>query len=103
MENDFSQILIDDTNYQTTLNAKFQRRKPYKNPDSRKIYAFIPGTIKQVFVSNGQTVKKGAPLLILEAMKMKNNVVSSIDGKVKKVYVQVDQKVANKELLVELE
>ena len=47
----------------------------------------MPGTILSVNVSAGDTVKKGQVLMILEAMKMENEIMSPCDGKVVSVSV----------------
>ena len=47
----------------------------------------MPGTILQVKVSEGQAVKAGDTLFILEAMKMENEIVAPCDGTVKSVSV----------------
>lgn len=48
----------------------------------------MPGTILSVSASVGQSVKRGEILLILEAMKMENEIVSHIDGTISGIYVQ---------------
>jgi len=48
----------------------------------------MPGTILSVTVSVDQQVKRGDVLLILEAMKMENEIVSHIDGTISGIYVQ---------------
>jgi glutaconyl-CoA/methylmalonyl-CoA decarboxylase subunit gamma len=52
------------------------------NVDGQKVLAPMPGVILQVKAPAGSTIKKGAPLVILEAMKMENEVVSPCDGTV---------------------
>ena len=52
------------------------------------ITAPMPGTILKVNVSNGQTVKKGDVLMVLEAMKMENEIMAPSDGTVTSVSVQ---------------
>lgn len=47
-----------------------------------KVNAPMPGTILAVNVAVGDTVKKGQVLVILEAMKMENEIMSPVDGKV---------------------
>ena len=42
----------------------------------------MPGTIVNVVVAPGQTVKKGDVLMVLEAMKMENEIMCPCDGKV---------------------
>ena len=51
------------------------------------ISAPMPGTILSVNVSNGQPVKKGDVLFVLEAMKMENEIMSPCDGTVRGVSV----------------
>ena len=50
-----------------------------------KINSPMPGTILDVRVSAGQSVKKGQVLCILEAMKMENEIISPRDGAVAQV------------------
>ena len=52
-----------------------------------KINAPMPGTILDVKVANGQAVKKGDVLMILEAMKMENEILAPCDGTVDAVSV----------------
>ena len=47
----------------------------------------MPGTILSVNVTNGATVKKGDVLMVLEAMKMENEIMSPCDGTVTSVNV----------------
>ncbi|MBN1774906.1 MAG: biotin/lipoyl-binding protein, partial [Clostridiales bacterium] len=53
-----------------------------------KLPAPMPGTILSVSVSTGQSVKKGEVLLVLEAMKMENEIVAHKDGVINGVFVQ---------------
>jgi len=94
---------INGTVYKTTLTKKFINRKVWVGPNEKMIKAFIPGTVLEIFVKEGQKVKVGEKLLILEAMKMKNLLESPIDGIVKKIHVKQGIMVPNRELLVELE
>ena len=50
-----------------------------------KVCAPMPGTILSVNVSNGSVVKKGDVLMILEAMKMENEIMAPCDGTVTSV------------------
>ena len=65
-----------------------------------KIYAPLPGTINDIKVIVGQAVKKGETLVILEAMKMENNIDSDRDGKVQEVKVQKGDTVMEGAILV---
>jgi len=51
------------------------------------VNAPMPGTILAVNVQNGATVKKGDVLMILEAMKMENEIMSPCDGTIASVNV----------------
>ena len=77
-------------------------RKPYTIPNNKKSLAFIPGTIAEIFVKKGDEVKEGDIMMLLEAMKMKNQVKAPFDGVVKDVYVEVGQIVAKNFVMVEL-
>ena len=52
-----------------------------------KVNAPMPGTILAVNVSNGSVVKKGDVLMVLEAMKMENEIMAPCDGTVSAVSV----------------
>jgi glutaconyl-CoA/methylmalonyl-CoA decarboxylase subunit gamma len=63
----------------------------------------LPGVVIEVFVRPGDAVEAGTTLLIIEAMKMKNNIRSVHAGKVAQVLVSAGQTVAHKHPLVEFE
>jgi acetyl/propionyl-CoA carboxylase alpha subunit len=63
----------------------------------------MPGLIIEVMVAVGDTVAKGAPLLVLEAMKMEHTLTAPFDGKVASLAVQKGDRVAEHVLLVKLE
>jgi len=67
------------------------------------ITAQMPGVILRVYVKPGEEVKAGAPLCVLVAMKMENEIRSPIDGIVKEVYIKDNDKMAvgDKMLVVE--
>lgn len=96
-------LLLDGTVYHTRFTKKFENRKEYEGEKKHEVRAFIPGTIREVFVKKGDEVKKGDKLLVLEAMKMKNRIFSPMNGKVKNVFAKVEQKVAKNDLLIEFE
>jgi glutaconyl-CoA/methylmalonyl-CoA decarboxylase subunit gamma len=66
------------------------------------IVAPMPGTILKVNVSTGDTVKKGQVLLILEAMKMENEIVAPADGKIASVNVEKGKSVSVGDVMVSL-
>ncbi|HOH74760.1 MAG TPA: biotin/lipoyl-binding protein [Bacteroidales bacterium] len=100
---EFQKFTLDGYTYKTLLTKKWLSHKSYVEKDPGKIHSFIPGTILKVFVKDGQKVKKGEQLLILEAMKMHNIITAPMAGKIKKLYVSTAERVANKHLLIEIE
>ena len=94
---------IDDTEYQTRFTRKFAGRRPYVGEDPRKVTAYIPGVIQKIHVAPGQEVKRGSKLLVLEAMKMQNDLTASREGVIKAVHVGLGQMVPKGALLIELE
>jgi len=95
--------LIENIKYRTLHTKKFSDKKPYTPTDIRKVTAFIPGTITKIYVKKGAKVKEGDKLLILEAMKMKNDLISPIDGIVKQINVKEGNRVTKQDILIELE
>jgi biotin carboxyl carrier protein len=60
----------------------------------------MPGLITRVLVQAGDRVKPGTPLLVMEAMKMENELRAQGDGRVKDVMVQPKQPVEQGQVLV---
>jgi biotin carboxyl carrier protein len=97
----YDSFILDDITYETILTGKFINRKAYQVADPKKITAFIPGKIKKVYIKKKSKVKEGDILLVLEAMKMNNNIFSPMKGTIKEVYVAAGISVAKGALLVE--
>ena len=70
---------------------------------SRKIVASMPGRIIQISCQVGQAVAVGAPLVVMEAMKMQNELSAKSEGIVRAIAVTVGQNVERGELLIEFE
>jgi biotin carboxyl carrier protein len=87
--------------YLTRLTSKFANRQSWQRPDQRRIHAVIPGTIQKVLVGEGDQVPAGAPLLILEAMKMRNEIKAPTGGIIKKIHVTEGEQVPKAHLLLE--
>jgi biotin carboxyl carrier protein len=96
-------LIIDDTAYETRVTRKFARRKPYAPKDPKRVAAFIPGVIRALHVAPGDRVRKGQGLLVLEAMKMQNDVAAAEEATVKAVLVAPGDTVAKGQLLIEFE
>jgi 3-methylcrotonyl-CoA carboxylase alpha subunit len=63
----------------------------------------LPGKIIDLRVKAGDTVSKGQPLLVLEAMKMEHTLTAPADGKVKSVRYGIGEQVAEGAELVEFD
>jgi biotin carboxyl carrier protein len=94
---------INNSLYQTRISDTFKNRTRYEPADPRKILSFIPGTVLEIFVAPGQSVKKGEVLLILDAMKMQNQLKCPVDGIIKTIVAKKGDRVSKGVLLVELE
>ena len=68
----------------------------------KTVKAPMPGSILRFTVKPGDTVTKGQTVVILEAMKMENNIVASVDGQVKAIHVTAGQSVSQDDPLVDL-
>ncbi len=68
--------------------SKTQPSPKHASSSPKALKAPMPGTILDIKVKEGEEVKKGQVLMILEAMKMENEILASDDGKVKGIYVQ---------------
>ncbi len=89
--------------------AKETNQQPVKvNPNvpttsSSTVTAPLPGVVLSLHVKPGDTIKGGDLLLVLEAMKMENNIVAETSGVVKTVCVTTGQQVLQGTVMVELE
>jgi len=87
-----------------------QLQKPRQSTDapapapsgSTQITAPMPGTIVKVNVNAGDIVKRAQPVLVLEAMKMENDIVSPVDGKVLAIYTKQGASVNTGDLLISI-
>lgn len=68
----------------------------------RKVLAPMPGNILDVKVTVGQTVKSGDVLVVLEAMKMENDIVAPCDGTVESIPVKKGDTVDSNALLASI-
>ncbi|HUS86099.1 MAG TPA: acetyl-CoA carboxylase biotin carboxyl carrier protein subunit [Bacteroidales bacterium] len=102
-EGEYGKLNINHSVYQTRLSRKLREKTVYEPVDNRKIKSFIPGTVVEVKVKEGDIVSEGDVLLVLEAMKMKNRIKCSIPGTVKLINVKEGDRVPKGELLIELD
>jgi propionyl-CoA carboxylase alpha chain len=87
----------------TPLSAEMHARLPEKKKadTSRLIISPMPGLVVSMDVANGQTVREGEVVCVIEAMKMQNIIRAEREGVVKQVNAKSGDSVAADEVLVE--
>jgi acetyl/propionyl-CoA carboxylase alpha subunit len=87
-------------------NDELNYSKDYSNTDTKNndmtYYSPMPGKVIKVNVKEGDDVKEGDVLCVVEAMKMENNIKAMTSAKVAKVFVAEGDKVDVKNILIEL-
>ena len=81
----------------------------FNNDDAEKevitgdvIKSPMPGSIFKILVKEGDIVEKNSTLLILEAMKMENEIYSPYSGTVKRIFVNINDRVKEDEIMIEI-
>ncbi|ACF12647.1 biotin/lipoyl attachment domain-containing protein [Chloroherpeton thalassium ATCC 35110] len=80
-----------------------KEHKPLSSTGVSVLKAPLPGTILKVMAKPGDIVKKEQNLLVMEAMKMENNILSEKDGTIKSVKVAPGDTVLQGDVLLEIE
>ncbi len=78
------------------------RKSSIKTKSADKIVSNMPGKITKIFVSEGQQVKKGDALLVMEAMKMAYTMRSDLDAKVESLNVALNDQIPIGQILIKL-
>lgn len=105
----YYEILINGKCYTYSVETPFsiERKKMLENKEGEsafdEIISPMPGKIIEIFAEEGSEVHEGDPLLILEAMKMQNEILSPCSGKVTGVKIKKDQNVMKDELMIVIE
>jgi len=73
-----------------------------KTIGATQIKSPLPGNIMHVYVKTGDEVKKGDNLMVLEAMKMENNIQAEKDGQISAVKVHPGESVLEGDVLIEI-
>ena len=74
--------------------------KATSNAAGHKMEAPLPGTIMQIFVKEGDTVKQGDKLLMYEAMKMENNLLAEVGGTIAAINCRQGDNVLQGDVLI---
>lgn len=96
-------LVIGEVSYPTRLTKKFLNRRRYVAPDPRQCTCVIPGIIRKVRVREGSDVTEGEKILVLEAMKMQNDIVAHRDARISRVCVTEGDVVIKGQVLLEFE
>ncbi len=102
------EILLNGVSYFFTIETptSFKRLKylesTAKTKKSEIVTAPMPGKIVEVLTEEGRDVRVGEPLLILEAMKMQNEIQAPASGKVKKIHVKPGQILMKDDAMIEI-
>ena len=103
VKHEFVEFAVTARKYKTLLTTKYKNRKVWIDPNPYEVQSIIPGTILEISVKEGEIVEEGAPLLILEAMKMQNRILMPFTAKIKQINVAIGERVPKETLMVELE
>lgn len=103
MAQKYEKFLLNGVEYKTLLTEKWINRRKWEEPNLNLLYSHIPGTVLQISVKEGQEVKEGDLLLILQAMKMDNKLMAPFSCKIKKISVTQGDKIPKGTLMIELE
>jgi biotin carboxyl carrier protein len=102
------EILFNDISYIFTVETPFsmKRMKVLSTGkgkiEKESLKAPMPGKIIDILVREGSNVLRGEPLLILEAMKMQNEIQSPVNGQIIRVLAKPDSNVMKDDLLIEI-
>jgi len=102
-------VLLNGLGYTFTIESpiSYRRRKyleKFKQTSKIEVIAApMPGKIVELLVEENTKVKEGEAILILEAMKMQNEIIAVVAGKIKKINVKAGDSVAKDEVLMEIE
>lgn len=95
-------LLIDDTEYETEIPENSPMDRFNGMPDPHEVRAIIPGTIVEIKVRKGQRVSGGQVVLVLEAMKMYNEMEVKIGGKIGEISVSPGDRVEKNQLMIRI-
>ena len=88
------EVEILDRSVQTKKDSK--RKADKSNP--KHIASPIPGTIAEILVNPGDSIKKNQPLMIVEAMKMETTILAKTDGSISEILISQGDSVSDDEL-----
>jgi len=94
-------INIDFDTYITRIPASNKQRNETDHREHLdEVRAAIPGLVEKILVSEGDEVKAGDTLIILEAMKMKNRIYCRVDATIKEICVKEGERVMKNQIMI---
>jgi pyruvate carboxylase len=96
-------IIVHSAKYETTYTKKYLNRKVWEEPNFNNINSYIPGTIIDILVKVGQVLNEGDSIIVLEAMKMYNDIQMPFKGRILKINIEKGQKIPKNFLMMEIE
>lgn len=94
---------IDDTPYETEIPEGYFGTPTDGKRNRNEIRAIIPGIIADIKVKKGDRVSPGQVIIILEAMKMFNDVEVETEGRIAEININVGDKVEKDQVMVKIE
>jgi biotin carboxyl carrier protein len=89
--------------YYTTFTRKYENRKSWSKPNDKEVLSYIPGTVKEVLIKEGDIVVAEQKIAVLEAMKMLNTIYSPLTGKIKSVKIKTGDRIPKGIVMIEFE
>jgi len=86
-----------------TLEKPQEKEAVTESRGTKIVTAPLPGKVLKVNVAPGSKIKKGDVLVTIEAMKMENEILASMNGTINRVFVETGKNVETKEKLLEFE
>ncbi len=97
--NNQKQIFINDKEFIVKSLNKVERVSREQSLGAGAILSPMPGKVFKVLKEEGEKVRLGEPILILEAMKMEHTLYANTDGIIEKIYYKEGEQVAGSEVL----
>ncbi len=120
-EDSIATVVVNGTEYEVEVHQEVKKSKtpklvrkevvhkpgegavPQKATGAGAVKAPLPGNIFKIEVAVGDKVNRGDVLIVMEAMKMENNVLAEKDGTIKSIKVALGDAVLQNDILIEFE
>ena len=94
--------VVNGKTYDISVKEGVEAKAGVSNSDATPIKAALPGAVLKINVAEGDSIEEGDVLLVLEAMKMENEIVAPQAGVVKQILVSQGTTVDTGDVLVVL-